>query len=400
MTRRNLVVDAGIAALVLGISLGVLASQGIGMPDPSNRDLDARGVLLVLASALPLVARRISPMTVYAVVSAASLALLVFDYPLDVPLAPLVALYQVAVAFSGDPLRRWRWTGMAAAAAFVPATAAAYAATGETARPVPDLLIVAAMVAGVWVAGDRTRLRRQRVVELEERAQRAEREADRERRLAAAEERTRIARELHDSAGHAINVILVQAGAARLLHERDPEGSRRAIVTIEELARETVGEIDQLVRALREDDRTEPAPPADPAALEELLERHRASGLALVTDLRGPRPALPRSVAWASYRILQEALTNAARHGRGSAEVAVGFGPGAVEITVTNAVAAGPAGPAVPAVPNGPVREGGGHGIVGMRERATLLGGTLEAGIERGIFRLHAHLPYSEVTSL
>ncbi len=90
---------------------------------------------------------------------------------------------------------------------------------------------------GVWVFGDWMRLRRERMAEHEERALRAEREAEREQRLAVAEERTRIARDLHDSAGHAINVILVQAGAARLLSERDPARARRALETIEEVAR-------------------------------------------------------------------------------------------------------------------------------------------------------------------
>ena len=100
---------------------------------------------------------------------------------------------------------------------------------------------------GAWVIGDRIRQRRARLTELVDRALRAERETERERRLAAAEERTRIARDLHDSAGHAINVILVQAGAARLLQEQDPTRARAALETIEEVARETLGEIDQLV---------------------------------------------------------------------------------------------------------------------------------------------------------
>jgi signal transduction histidine kinase len=225
---------------------------------------------------------------------------------------------------------------------------------------------------------------------LEELAARTEREAVRERRLAAAEERTRIARELHDSAGHAVNVILVQAGAARLLHDRDPEGSRRAITTIEEVARTTLGEIDQLVRALRDDNSADNSAvlpvPADPAALDELLEHHRASGLTIATDVRGQRGGLPHSVTWAAYRILQEALTNAARHGHGSADVAVWFAPDAVEITVTN-----PAGNGSP--------PGGGHGIVGMRERATLLGGSLDARTDNGTFRLHARLPHTKAAS-
>ncbi|HEU4422856.1 MAG TPA: histidine kinase, partial [Pilimelia sp.] len=264
----------------------------------------------------------------------------------------------------------------------------------------PELLSLAAMFVAIWIAGDRARLRGQRMAELEESARRAEREAERERRLAAAEERTRIARELHDSAGHAINVILVQAGAARLLRERDPEESRRAIETIEEVARGTIGEIDRLVRALREDDGFEPPAPGDAGALEELVERHRAAGLVISTEVGGPPRTLPRSVAWAAYRILQEALTNAARHGRGSADVGVWFEPDAVKITVTNPTApngrvagdaTGPAG----GDPGGD-GTGGGHGIVGMRERATLLGGSLDAGAVNGTFRLSARLPYRE----
>jgi signal transduction histidine kinase len=237
-----------------------------------------------------------------------------------------------------------------------------------------------------WLAGDRTRLRRQRIAELEERARRAEREAERERRLAAAEERTRIARDLHDSAGHAISVILVQASAARMLRERDPERSDAALETIEEVARATIGEIDQMVRVLREDgtgaqDRGEVDPPPGLAALETLAARQRAAGLAVIVDAHGsPRPLAP-GVDHAAYRILQEALTNAARHGRGGADVDLFFGATALEITVTN-----------PGGPDGPV--GRGHGIAGMRERAGLLGGTLEAGLADGSFRIRARLPY------
>ena len=241
-----------------------------------------------------------------------------------------------------------------------------------------------------WIAGDHTRLRRERIGELEQHAARIERETERERRLAAAEERTRIARELHDSAGHAINVILVQAGAARLLHQRDPAGSRLAISTIEDVARNTIVEIDGLVRALREDGGTELPVPADPAALDELLAHHRAGGLALVTEVRGTHRRLPRGVAWAAYRILQEALTNAARHGPGNAEVAVSFEPNLVDIKVTNPAT----NRASASADQSGSMPGGGHGIVGMRERATLLGGTLEARTENGTFCLHASIPH------
>jgi signal transduction histidine kinase len=249
----------------------------------------------------------------------------------------------------------------------------------------PEVFLGAGVWAAAWFAGDRTRLRRERIAELEERARNAEREAERERRLAAAEERMRIARDLHDSAGHAISVILVQAGAARLLQERDPARARAALETVEEVARDTLGEIDQLVRALREDlPPGEVEPPPGLAALEALAERYRGSGLDVTITVDGSRRPLSPAVDQAAYRILQEALTNAAWHGRGSAKVEIEFAPRSLEIAVTNPAS------------DSSARDGGGHGIVGMRERAQLLGGTLEAGADNGAYRIHARLPYGE----
>jgi signal transduction histidine kinase len=385
--------DAGLAVLALSLSLAMLAGGGFGDPSSGARALDGLGVVLAAVSAVPLAWRRAAPFTVYLVMAAASLALDGLDYPFDIPFGPVVGAYGLAVAYSGDP-RSPRSTGrrraaMLALAVFVPATALAYNLSGHRLEGItPELFLWALVFAGLWIAGDRTRLRRERMSELEGRAARAEHEAERERRLAVAEERTRIARELHDSAGHAINVILVQAGAARLLRERDPGGSLRAIATIEEVARDTIGEIDRLVRAMRADTGFEPPEPADPAALEDLFRHHQAGGLSIASDLRGERRSLPHTVAWAAYRILQEALTNAARHGRGRVEVTVWFGPDAVEITVTNPIA--------PAAGHGggqSDRHAGGHGIVGMRERAAILGGTLDLAARDGMFRLHARLP-------
>jgi signal transduction histidine kinase len=385
--RRDLALDVGIAALTCGISLGVLASHGLGTPDPSARHLDAAGAALAMASTLPLAARRLAPFTVYLVTAVASIALVELHYPLDLPFGCVVAAYFLAVAYSGDPRLARRWAAMLAVWSFVPAAAAARAVSGQGMTAIaPGLVFWALIFAGAWLVGDRARLRRERMAELEARALRTEREAARERRLAAAEERTRIARELHDSAAHAINIILVQAGAARLLHRRDPGRSQNAIATIEQVARATIGEIDRLVHALRDYPPGQPEP-ADPAAIDELLDQHRAAGLAIATDLRGPGRPLPRSVAWATYRILQEALTNAARHGCGTADVAVWFQLHAVEIKVTN-----------PTAPNGS-EPGGGHGIVGMRERATVLGGTLETHAGNGTFSLHARLPYGQAAA-
>ena len=223
------------------------------------------------------------------------------------------------------------------------------------------------------------RLRRERDHGARGARRQAEREAERERRLAAAEERTRIARDLHDSAGHAINVILVHAGAARLLVEKDPARSRDALATIEDLARETLTEIDGLVRALREDDERGETP-IGLAALDALVKRHRDAGLDVDVRIAGARRPLGPAVDQAAYRILQESLTNALRHGSGATEVSVDYGDDALEIAVTNPADADGAKP--------------GHGIVGMRERASLLGGSVDAGSQNGSFRVRARLPY------
>jgi signal transduction histidine kinase len=382
VTRRTFAIDATLAVAALALTLGMLSARGFGIPAATSRPLDVLGVGLAMLSTLPLLGSRWAPVSVYLVTCAASLGLISLSYPLDVPFGPLVAVYSLAFVYSGGRVRWRRRAALVLANSFIPAVAVAYLVRGTHLREIAAPLIAWALVfLGVWIAADRTRLQQVRIADLEERAHLMAAEAEQERRLAAAEERTRIARELHDSAGHAINVILVQAGAARLLHERDPERSRQAIATIERVARDTVTEIDGLVRALREDDRGEIPAPSDPSAIEELLDQHRAAGLSIATELRGEPRTLSHSVGWATYRILQEALTNAARHGAGSAEVEVWYGPHELQITVANPTS----------VPH--LATGGGHGIIGMRERATLLGGTLHTEVGRQQFRLSARLP-------
>jgi signal transduction histidine kinase len=380
--RREVILDAAIAVVVFALSLALFAARGDSGADA--RDLDLLGVTLAALASLPLVARRRAPLAVFALTAAASAVLNGLGYPPGPPLGPTVALYFLAL--SPEKTRAPRWlTGGVVASLFVLHAGAAGVAEDEF--PTVPLLFGALVWGGAWVVGDRVRQRRAQIAELEEQLRRAEREAERERRLAAAEERTRIARDLHDSAGHAINVILVQAGAARLLNKQDPERAQAALETIEEVARETLGEIDQLVRALREDDHPEETggtvePPPGLAALETLAARHRSAGLAVSVRTRGSRRPLPPGLDQAAYRILQEALTNAAKHGRGTAEVELSFGPSALKLTVTN-----------PAGSNGSAAAGG-HGLVGMRERAALLGGSLEASASDGRFRVRARLPY------
>ena len=378
VSRKELAIDVGIALVAFALSLALLAGGS-----DSSRSLDPPGAVLAALASLPLVARRRWPLGVLVLTTAASATLNGLDYRLGPPIGPTIALFFVAA--DERTRSRIRETGAVVVGLFaVHIGGAAIAHGGFPATP----LLFGILVWGVaFVIGDQVRQRRQRTAELEERARRAEREAERERRLAAAEERTRIARDLHDSAGHAINVILVQAGAARLLRDRDPEAVRAALQTIEEVARETIGEIDLLVRGLREEATHDGAPgaiepPTGLAALETIAARHRAAGLAVDVNVHGASRPLAPAIDQATYRILQEALTNAARHGLGKADVDLAFDEDAVELTVTN-----------PTRRESPAGDGG-HGLVGMRERAALVGGTIETDQRDGVFRMRARLPY------
>jgi signal transduction histidine kinase len=376
-------IDVAIAAGALVGSLALLSSHGgIAPSRPSSRELDLIGAALAACSSVPLIAWRRSPLRVFAVTAAAGVLLAGLGYPVDLLLGPTAALYLLAA--SGGRRHPWSRRSTATVLGFLVAYLAVTAAARAT-FPGIELLHTGLAWAVAWFAGERTRLRREHITDLKERADRAEREAERERLLAAAEERARIARDLHDSAGHAINVIAVRAGAARLRHQDDPDRSIPTLAAIEELARQTAEEIDQIVGTLRDRRSTDGVvdAPVGLASLDTLIAHHVAAGLEVALETTGePRP-LGSAADQAAYRILQEALTNAARHGAGSARIEVAFGDGALELTATNPVNGDDASPT-----------GGGHGLIGMRERAMLLGGSVDAERADGVFRLRARIPY------
>jgi signal transduction histidine kinase len=373
--------DVAIAAAVFAGSLALLARGGFGFGGAEPGELDWLGGLLVAASTVPLVAWRRAPGAVFVVTASASVLLGAFDYPIGLPLGPTVALYLFAASRrEQDPWTRENTvTVVGLFLVYLGATA-----LGGGRFPGSELFHTGLAWAVAWFAGERTRLRRAHITELKARAVRAEREADRERHLAVADERARIARDLHDATGHAINVIAVRAGAARMRH--DPERSQAALETIETLARKTVAEIDQIVGTLRERGSANGAvaAPTGLASLETLVARLAATGLDVHVTTRGEPPRqLENAVDQAAYRILQEALTNTARHGTGTAQVELAFDETALELTISN-----------PASDEGAERPNGGHGLVGMRERATLLGGSLEAERVNRAFRVRARIPY------
>jgi signal transduction histidine kinase len=371
--------EAAAAAVVLVAQLVLLATIA---GNTGERGLDALTGALAALSAVALIARRWSPLGAFVASTLASSALHAVTAAAGPPLAATLALYWLAAAPDDARPRTPVLVAVVGAMLAVHAAAGAIASEGSVETGILWGLLV---WGGAWFAGDRARLRRERMARLEERAERNEREAQRERRLAAAEERARIARELHDSAGHAINVILVHAGLGRMRAERNGDAARAEFETIEQVARETVSEIDQLVGALRADDPplpTEPAAPPGLAALDRLVERQRAAGIEVGVRVRGERRPLPAVVDRGAYRLLQEALTNAARHGAGDTDVEIVFEGRDLAISVTN-----------PTPPGRRPREGGGHGLIGMRERAELLGGSFEAGPREGRYEVSARLP-------
>jgi signal transduction histidine kinase len=375
-----LVGDVIVTVIAFGLTLALLAHGG-----GASRGLDPLGVVLAAISTFPLLAHRRAPLTVLSVTTAAHVIINGLGYVLGPPFGATIALFYVAA--DERTRARPRETAIVLVGIFAVHVGVTAIVRGSPAVPILSAIIV---WGGVWIVGDQVRQRRQRRAELEERARRAERDLERERRLAAAEERTRIARDLHDSAAHAINVILVQAGAARLLQRRDPDAAEDALTTIEDVARETIGEIDQLVYSLRENGSAQTAedafePPTGLAAVQSLAERHRAAGQEIRITIAGRPRGLAPGLDQAAYRILQESLTNAARHGSGPAEVEIVYRDDELELSVSNPVQ----------ITSNGQRADGGHGILGMRERAALLGGSLQTGRHDTAFRVDAHLPYA-----
>ena len=387
--RQNGSRVAMLVVVVVAFSItATLVLHDVRVTETRARDLRIPQLLLAAATSLPLIWWRRSPLTVFVIAAAASAPLLRYQ-PMP-PLGATVALYLLAA--SRNVRHPWTVRTTAAAMALFAAHVVAVGLAYDQSFVVPLLISTLGWTAA-WFAGDRTRIRREYVAVLEERAARAEEAVERDRRLTIVEERMRIARDLHDSAGHAINVILVQAGAARLLQDRDDVATRTAITTIEDVARQTLDDIDRLVGGLRDgaadgEVAKEVEGPTGLAALAALITRHRAIGLEISIDSIAAIEAasstglVPAPVGQATYRIVQEALTNAARHGTGAAHVTIEFTDTHVDLTVTNPVAA---------QTDEPIRRG--HGIIGIQERAALLGGVAAISEDDGAFTVRARLP-------
>ena len=339
--------------------------------------------ILLIVGPVALVARRRHPVAVAWLAFAPTLAPdpLWFGY-----LSRVVAFF--AAATSGH--RRAAWTVLGAG--YICALWLGPLAWHRQVAPPVAALFVAAWVIVLVVAAEAARMRQERRAEV-----RAAREL--EARHRADEERLRMARELHDVIGHNISLINVQAAVGLDLMDTQPEQARTALAAVKTVSSQALGELRAMLSALRDADEDAPRSPAPSLThLPDLISLTGPAGLAVTTDVTGSPRALPAAVDLAAYRIVQESLTNVARHaGPTTVAVRVTYGEHDLSLEITD----GGCGAGGHRTPNGgapaanrPDRGMGGTGIPGMRERALALGGQFEAGPGPGQgFQVRARLP-------
>ncbi|WP_267241151.1 sensor histidine kinase [Streptomyces sp. PR69] len=361
---------------------GAFGTFGARTPEPSS-------LLLMLPAAGALVFRRRAPVAVLGCTGLITvIELIKSEPPAPLAMSAVIALY--TVASRTDRPTTWR-VGLP--------TMITLTGTAMVFGPAPwyaqEHLGIFAWTGMAAAAGDAVRSRRAFVDAMRERAERAERTREEEARRRVAEERLRIARDLHDVVAHHIALVNVQAGVAAHVMDRRPDQAKEALAHVREASRSALTELRATVGLLRQSG--DPEAPTEPApglhVLDELITTFRQAGLPVdVARADGGEP-LPAAVDLAAYRIVQEALTNVRKHAGpdATAEVSVvRVGP-AVEITVLDSGGGDPADDSA-----GQPGEGqpGGHGLLGMRERVAALGGTLTTGPRHGGgFRVQAILP-------
>ncbi|MFF8944857.1 sensor histidine kinase [Streptomyces sp. NPDC014864] len=384
LKAHPLALDAALAAgvlvcMVVGSFAGPNGENGVSW---GVRRPDLLSLLLMTVGAAALVFRRRAPRTVLAVTGTVSLVeCLTGDPRAPVAMSAVVALYTVAAAT--DRPTTWR-LGLL--------TMSVLTGAAMLAGPLPwyaqENLALFAWTGMAAAGGDAVRSRRAFVHAIRERAERAERTREEEARRRVAEERLRIARDLHDVVAHHIALVNVQAGVAAHVMDKRPDQAKEALAHVREAGRSALNELRATVGLLRQSG--DPEAPTEPAPglhrLDDLVATFRNAGLLVEVARSDHGTTLPAAVDLAAYRVIQEALTNVQKHAgtRARAEVSVvRVGPNA-EITVLDDGTGDDDGPL----------PGGGHGLLGMRERVTALGGTLTTGPRYGGgFRVHAILP-------
>jgi signal transduction histidine kinase len=369
---RSYLVDAVIWA---AITLPVVAAPSRDRFDVGPTDIVATAIALPL-----LLARRRWPIPAAAIGLTSAVAVTAFAGR-PTAILPVCVVLLFSVAISHDR-RTTIATGLAGLAAFV--TCIAILVSNDFIGP--ELLAGIAWPAAAVAAGDAIRSRREAIAAAEDRAERAERSRDAEARRRVAEERLHIARELHDVVAHRIAVVNVQAGVAAHLVRSDPDGAETALATVRSSAREVLDELAGILGVLRTDDGSapvEPTPSLD--RLPELIESFEAAGLDVRHSSSGPLVGISDAASLAVFRTVQEALTNAHKHGTGPVRLDIHTEHDGITVTVENQIAAGRAS------------DVGGYGLIGMRERIAAVGGALDVGPDgAGRFLVRARVRANE----
>ncbi|NUS73134.1 MAG: sensor histidine kinase [Corynebacteriales bacterium] len=358
------------AAILLGVDLWFNA---FFQPQYLQRAPAAVIALLVITT-VPLAFRRIAPWTVFAVIAAGGIVS-PFFHVTGSETGTLVGVYTIA-AYRG------RTHSFIALAGFSAVKSGAELWGNTPVAWVPVLIV---LYLTAWTLGDRQQSLRIVTAQLRSYAERLEQEREVRVKLAAAQERTRIARELHDVVAHAVSVMVLHAGVARRVL---PDGALQAEVAlthIESAGRQSLNELRRLLGVLRvETDAAQTEPQPKLADLTRLIEQHQTAGMPVRLDAESDFAKLDVGVQLCAYRIVQEALTNVLKHAQPTEVVVrIRSADHGVRIDVHNDGAQGPAG------------AGTGHGLIGMRERASLLGGSLETSFTLGNFAVCAVLPYN-----
>ncbi|MFF8381714.1 sensor histidine kinase [Streptomyces sp. NPDC015661] len=382
-------VDTFWAVVLLGFSLLWVVSAGVANGGPLGY------VLVALLFSLVVALRRRAPEKMLLLAVALGLIQLVLDLvPFLADFAMLVIIFTVA-AHDGP-----RWASRLALVGGLSASTLAQVrwpmeeGSGSGAAKVFFAVIMTVPFALAWVLGDSLRTRRAYFAQLEERASRLEQEREAQAKVAVAAERARIARELHDVVAHNVSVMVVQADGAAYVMDSSPETAKQALETISTTGRQALAEMRRLLGILRTGEHQEAGeyvPQPDVQQIEDLVEQVRGAGLTVDFAIEGsPRP-LPSGVELTAYRIVQEALTNTRKHGGpdvGASVRLVYFDDGLGLLVEDDGRGA----------PQEMYEDGGadgrGHGLIGMRERVGMVGGTLDAGPRPGGgFRISALLP-------
>jgi signal transduction histidine kinase len=373
LRRHPRLVDGMLAA-----ALGIPALASVVVPGSYQL------VPVTLALVIPLVFRRDHPVAAFAVAVTVGAVQVLLDIHVTMIDAVIVVLLYTLAAYGR---RRVSVAGLAVCLAGSVAAVARWAPPdiGLSHWLSVGLVAFAGSSLTAWVLGDSMRYRRGYYASLEDRAARLERERDAQAQIAAAAERARIARELHDVIAHNVSVMVVQADGASYALDSSPERTRQALGAIAGTGRQALAEMRRMLGVLRsEDDATGVVPLPGIEQLGELLEQTRASGLAVSFTVQGVPGPLPGGLALAAYRIIQESLTNTRKHGgpQASAQVLLRYCEDVLMLQITDD------GQGVA------VADGAGHGLTGMRERVALYNGTLRAGPRPGGgYQVTARLP-------